>query len=428
MKALITAFTIFLVLNSYGQKKIKPPELDTKKNTYTLKFSPDPKEKKVISAYMKGTTEIDSLRFWAEGTVLLQSVMVTVITEDKNDKIKVDIVKDHWNDSKINGYTKDGVFQESFNTANKFGIVITSEKPNIPFHLAVWTSGEHIPNMATLYYPISENSNTQNVKVTNTNLPNKQSSMDISTNSNSLMYIIIGVLVFIAILLTLLLLKKKPSKTISILLFFFLGQQYVSADASPSSSGVFEAVSGLVNDADGVLEFFENAQTVSNEIQRRLSPSDDESSPRVDPAGGPRLPSSCLPQNIGRMDANESNCACLDSAYRDLNRRRLNLERLRIIYAHAMKKINAGIAFGDSVSGIHGVSGLAWQSQKMIILKKSIPNLNKAYDDKYAEMIHALEENLRDIEECEANLGNENWYSNAGFIYYQFMADKYKRN
>lgn len=428
MKALITAFTIFLVLNSFGQKEIKLPELDTKKNTYTLDFSPDPKEKKVISAYMKGTTEIDSLRFWAEGTILLQSVMVTVITEDKNNKIKVDIVKDHWKDSKINGYTKDGVFQESFNTANKFGIVITSEEPNIPFHLAVWTSGEHIPNMTTLYYPVSENNNTQHVKTINTNSSKKQSPMDVSTNSNSLMYIVIGALGLIAILLALILLKKKPSKTLSILLFLFLGQQYVCANASPSSSGVFEAASSLVNNADGVLEFFQNAQTVGNEIQRQLSPSDGDSSPQVHPAGGPRLPSSCLPQNIEYTDPNESNCACLDLAYRDLNQRRLNLERLRIVYAHAMKKINAGIAFGDNVSGIHGVSGLAWQSQKMIILKKSIPTLNKAYDDKYAEMIHTLEENLRKIEECEANLGYENWYNIAGFIYYQFMADKYKRN
>ncbi len=125
---------------------------------------------------------------------------------------------------------------------------------------------------------------------------------------------------------------------------------------------------------------------------------------------------------------NEAGCACLEKEYDNLNNRRLNLERLRVIYAHAMKKINAGIAFGDNVSGVHGVSGLAWQSQKMIILTKSIPTLNKAYDDKYAEMIHALEENLRAIENCEAMLGYDNWYNHAGFIYYQFMADKYKRN
>ncbi|MBT8185927.1 MAG: hypothetical protein KJN76_13875, partial [Eudoraea sp.] len=130
----------------------------------------------------------------------------------------------------------------------------------------------------------------------------------------------------------------------------------------------------------------------------------------------------------GGSGANDEACNCLDRAYIELDKRRLNLERLRIIYSHSMKKIKAGIAFGDNVSGVHGVSGLAWQSQKMIILKESIPTLNKAYDDKYAEMIEALEENLLEIDRCEKLLGYENWYNHAGFIYYQFMADKYKRN
>ena len=127
-------------------------------------------------------------------------------------------------------------------------------------------------------------------------------------------------------------------------------------------------------------------------------------------------------------DEQDEGCDCLEKAYAELNQRRLNLEKLRIIFAHAMKKINAGIAFGDGVSAVHGVSALIWQKQKFIILKESIPTLNNAYDDKYAEMISALEENLREIDRCEAILGYENWYNHAGFIYYQFMADKYKRN
>lgn len=438
-KIVLVLMVLFVSIKAIGQKEIKPPELDTKKNTYTLNFSPDPKDERVTSAYMKGTTEADSLRFWAEGTVLLQSVMVTVITTNKDDKIKVDIVKDHWEDSKINGYTKNGLFQESFDTANKFGIVITSEKPDIPFHLAVWTTGEHKPNMATLYYPASEGASTQGGKMTNTNLQTSKSLTTGTDNNNTLMYLVIGVLVLIAILLILLVLKKKSSKILSILVCFFLGQQLVLADADFSNASDFNIVLDYAyNHADTALTFMENANSVSNEIQRQLSPSDSESRPQVDPAGGPRLPSSCYA--VASMDSrtprptqadrglNSEGCTCLDRAYMDLNKSRLNLERLRIIYAHAMKKINAGIAFGDNVSGVHGVSGLVWQSQKMIILRESIPTLNRAYDDKYAEMIQALEERLRKIEECEVMMGNENWYSNAGFIYYTFMADKYKRN
>ena len=172
---------------------------------------------------------------------------------------------------------------------------------------------------------------------------------------------------------------------------------------------------------------------ISNLATRYLAlPEDENAVANPNPAGSPRLPSSCI-QGAFRDDEainpdDEEGCSCLKNAYKELDDRRLNLERLRIIYSHAMKKINAGISFGDGASAVHGVSALAWQSQKMIILKESIPTLNKSYDDKYAEMIEALEENLLEIDRCENLLGYENWYSQAGFIYYQFMADKYKRN
>lgn len=130
---------------------------------------------------------------------------------------------------------------------------------------------------------------------------------------------------------------------------------------------------------------------------------------------------------VAPPDSNEEGCICLENAYAELNERRINLEKLRIIFTHSMTKINAGIAFGDNVSGVHGVSGLAWQSQKMIILTESIPTLNRAYDSKYMEMMESLEINLREIERCEAILGYENWYNHSGFIYFSFMADKYKR-
>ncbi|MBT8376305.1 MAG: hypothetical protein KJO22_05515, partial [Bacteroidia bacterium] len=196
MKYLITSLALILSLNALGQDEIKMPDLDTNSKVHVLKFSPDPKEKNINSAYMRGNTVADSLRFWAEGTILPQSVMVTVISEDKETNIKVDIVKDHWEDSKISGLTENGLFQESFDTAGKFGIVISSEKPKLPFHLAVWTTGEHIPDMATLYYPVSEDSNSKKTEVSNTNLENDEAIMNTSTDSNesnTLMYVLIGV-------------------------------------------------------------------------------------------------------------------------------------------------------------------------------------------------------------------------------------------
>lgn len=663
MKKLL--FNIFLLtsITAFGQDKIKMPELDTINKVYTLEFSPDSQNKKVISAYMQGTTVKDSLRFWAEGTILIQNVMVTVLSSDKHAKIKVDIVKNNWEDSKINGYLEDGAFQESFDTAGKFGVVITSDLPGKPFYLAVWTSGERIPDMSRLYYPASEENSVSNQNSDNYSVivgGKNSDNITSDTNTNYLMLALIVILVIIAIFLGLMVFRKKNSAMLLIFVILFGGNEILNAQAQSLQEVV---LNDLLEEYTGVKDLVTYSRNLREAgylgRQRPLDPiADADAEADVNSAGGPRLPSSCIPRRYGgtqedrtglgsgsnpmggpietmgnsengslredsdsdgskglndddsqipdekvqeyeaeksrlrnehhnlnqqaqetldekleyedklygqlmdnaqavhesqmaaangnaelmvtfttsyanqtsalarahvnriqqyrtqfqqqqnRNDAslerslkklreryqdskdgdskkeddesdgskslgnqssgsgssgslgndespggdsdsgsnenpidndsgasgsdrNETNneaCNCLDRAYIELDKRRLNLERLRIIYSHSMKKINAGIAFGDNVSGVHGVSGLAWQSQKMIILKESIPTLNKAYDDKYAEMIEALEENLLEIDRCERLLDYENWYNHAGFIYYQFMADKYKRN
>ncbi len=215
MKTILTAIIILMSTLCYSQEEIKLPDLDTENKVYILKFSPDPQNEKVISSYMKGETENDSLRFWAEGTTLLQKVMVTVITTDKNSSIKVDIVKDNWEDSKINGYTKKGLFQESFETAGKFGVVITSPKPNISFQLAVWTTGENMPFMGNLYYPASEEAASRRGQmITDVNLTSQQQNGVLSNDSNTILYLIIGFFCIIIFLLVLLLVKKKAAKIV----------------------------------------------------------------------------------------------------------------------------------------------------------------------------------------------------------------------
>lgn len=648
MKKLLYLFLI-VGITSFGQDEIKMPELDTGNQVYTLEFSPDSQNEEVISAYMQGETEKDSLRFWAEGTIFTQKVMVTVLTENNTDKVKVDIVKNHWEDSKISKETKNGTFQETFDTAGKFGIVITSETPNTHFYLAVWTSGERVTNMNTIYRNASNSiPNTTNSISTNTD--------DSNQNENStgiLMYVLIGALTIIILLLAIMVFKKKNGKGLTILLLFFVGQQMMFAGAEQFSAPGFGGIGIKYPGVMDIINFAAKLPEMSRNGRLYLDlPGDEDSEANMNPAGGPGVPSSCIPDQFqeneededgtdgrdgidgrdgrdgrdgtdimdgndgvdgndgidggngndgideddgkyrpeyddggrpkydkdgipinydnskypkydkngnpidyGDIDSNgnfdaygrprfdknkspieydnperpkydskgnpinyhpdvfvnppkrnkdsdfpvdeklspkidkkstsflngkisiikefseltiainnlgtenyastssskiyteanilsylpmsmlfdsdsnrEEGCQCLEREYKKLNFRRMNLEKLRIIYAHAMKKINAGIAFGDGVSAVHGVSALVWQNQKMIILKESIPTLNKAYDDKYAEMIEALEENLREIESCEAMLGYENWYNHAGFIYYQFMADKYKRN
>jgi hypothetical protein len=128
--------------------------------------------------------------------------------------------------------------------------------------------------------------------------------------------------------------------------------------------------------------------------------------------------------SISDKDETEEGCACLESAYADLQKRRYSLEKLLKIGQHTKKVTDYGISFGDDFSGVHGVAGLAWQTQRAEILK-SIDKFDVTYTNKYNELIKKLYDALIQIDECERKLGYENWYSQSGFIYYEFMKVRY---
>jgi hypothetical protein len=136
-------------------------------------------------------------------------------------------------------------------------------------------------------------------------------------------------------------------------------------------------------------------------------------------AGAPPLPSNC---------AEGSACGqCFADGRRQLDGMRLNLERLRCTYTAYKRYVDAAVSFGDSTSGIHAVTGLAWQTERAGIMKE-FQRLQSTYDNKYQAMLPNLQAALQKIGQCEAQFyNNPDWYSRFGFIYYTFMADRYKR-
>lgn len=128
-----------------------------------------------------------------------------------------------------------------------------------------------------------------------------------------------------------------------------------------------------------------------------------------------------------KLDDSEG-CECLEKAYGELEDIRYKFEKLRIIYTNTESFTKKQISFGDDVSPLTGgIGGLAWQKQRVKILK-SMETFYKAYDRKYLQFVGDLKVNLKEIEECEAKLDFENWYSSVGFLYFNFIKDKYKRN
>jgi hypothetical protein len=136
--------------------------------------------------------------------------------------------------------------------------------------------------------------------------------------------------------------------------------------------------------------------------------------------GAPPVPSSCADD--------ESLCGqCYRDANRELAGMRLNLERLRCVYQAYKRFVDASLSFGDSASGIHAVTGLAWQAERGEIMK-AMDRLSNMYDTKYSQMMPNLRTSLEHLGRCESEFfGERDWYARFGFIYYTFLSDRYKR-
>ena len=136
------------------------------------------------------------------------------------------------------------------------------------------------------------------------------------------------------------------------------------------------------------------------------------------------IPGGSTSPDRGKDKEKEAGCKCLEQAYANLQKHRFSLEKLLKIGQHTKKVTDFGISFGDDFSGVHGVSGLVWQTKRAEILK-SIDQFEVTYTNKYNELIDRLYNTLIEIDECELKLGYENWYSQSGFIYYEFMKVRY---
>jgi len=101
---------------------------------------------------------------------------------------------------------------------------------------------------------------------------------------------------------------------------------------------------------------------------------------------------------------------------------------LRAIYAATKNYSGKAIAFGDSMAGLPGGFGMGWPEQRFGI-QAEMEKLGRTYDRKYQQMIGNLEKSLKELAVCEERyFDTPDWYNRFGFIYYSFMADRYRRS
>ena len=152
-----------------------------------------------------------------------------------------------------------------------------------------------------------------------------------------------------------------------------------------------------------------------------LVPEDMDFDPNFDPPGAPTIPVHC------EVSGGAGCRQCYESAYGKLNFVRHYLEVLRGIYGATKRYTDSAIAFGDSMSGLHGGFGLAWPPERKGI-QDAFDKMGNTYDEKYEGYMRELLEGLQDVAACEKQYFDEDdWYSRYGFIYYTYMQDRYRR-
>jgi hypothetical protein len=133
----------------------------------------------------------------------------------------------------------------------------------------------------------------------------------------------------------------------------------------------------------------------------------------------PVVPSKCA--------ENQKCSACYAEVVRQIDFNRFYLERAHCITSAAVKMANSAMAFGDSTSGIHAVTGLAWQREGKPQIEGAVRELRETYRRKSQDYLRELERSMRKMGECEADFYDSNdWYDRYGWLYISFLQSRYQ--
>ncbi len=442
----LIVFTI-LTLFIYGSSIAQPYTLDKKIKPYKLELKDDKKQKGAQAAVANVTMTKDPHYFYVNGLSMFQFIDVFIFSNFGNPNFKVELVKNTWGDveeSASTGSSDKGVINFKLRTEGDFGFKVIPTGQKINYTIMVYASSPIEAHLGSAFTKVTE-SDLKGGGDTSANEGGSASNS--GGSSNTLLYVLLGVaLLVIGFLASRLLSKNKAGM---LLLFISLSSTTVGLaqeEVIILDPGVEEVDLEDIRDAsygewlrEEAPELIEDGVELLDDFAERYEVVEDflEDSERykkirdlydsytglgdcinsVPPPGMPRVPSFCVTEECG---------TCFVNARETFNQNRYSFERLKTIYNCTKTLTDAALSFGDNVSGVHGVSGLAWQSERRKI-EKSVKDLQKAYDAKYVELLDKQKQALMDLNNCEAQHGIPDWYDRFGYMYYEFTAMHYKR-
>ena len=142
--------------------------------------------------------------------------------------------------------------------------------------------------------------------------------------------------------------------------------------------------------------------------------------PNYSPADMPTLPTRCA-------DNPSVDCrGCYGGAQADLNKWRVLLENLFVIYKKTMFEVERLTTLGDAAASMSGVAKLIWTMRTPELAAKR--KFFSAYDTNYEKLMRRTNNALANVAECERkHFGDYGWYYRYGLPFYLYIRDRYRR-
>jgi hypothetical protein len=426
-------------------KNIKPVELKLQKDT---------RKGHEGELFIATISSVDATKYYyVSGHSLFQDIDVIVTDFSNSENLEVELVNNSWGDvikKQSTDNAENGIVNFKIRSLNKFGIKVTSPSgENLRFTIAVHANPEQKNYLETPFSKISKAEMQVKTSSTTNGVTVDDPSDNNEGGSNTLLYILLGVAILIIGVLAGKLMGKKSASVVLLCLTssltvhaqrlqpdrFYGPDDYESymddTEEEMKTSPVSEKSFGdnPMDDFDSAQEKFDKFKDTFEKYKDYKEKYDNLTDcMKTGPIPGePRIPSFCdIPVSNTGWETDKSCAGCFKEARRNFNETRYLFTQLATIYRCTKNFSEAAIAYGDNVSGYHGVSGMAWQTQKVNI-EKSVTDLQKAYDNKYNELVRSLHNNMIALSECEARYGVDDWYDRFGYIYFEFIRDKYKR-
>lgn len=363
-------------------------------------FTQIPKGK---AALVQGAANPAGDRFFVQDLSIIQPVVVTLVTRDKADDVKLRLAKYQFDEADKTASTKGtGTATIKLRTQGEMKIVVSGADAK-PYQLVVWAGPEVKPEPPAVVL----------------------GKRDVAGGGSRVSPLTVVILVAGGVLLILggvmrSRRQKTERRTPTALMLALAGALLlggVTRAQTPSELTMDRLWNDLLDIGSLVNENVRNLQELQSAFQH-LNPGDSRYDPNYNPEGQPEVPISCETAECQQ---------CYEQSIRRLTHVRVTFEQLRAIYQSTKDMADKAMAFGDSASGVHALSGLSWQYSKRGI-EEEMAKLGRSYDEKYKGLLGTLRSALDQMATCEReHFDNPDWYNRFGFIYYTFMEDRYRR-